>query len=607
MATMPPSRVNKRVPKGRVYESEAPMQQQHFPRRRKIVRANCNPLHNTRRRDAGKATKTASQQTLTQIDFIHTTPSANDDYGDGIERQGQTEVEFGECRPAKRRRKTNPRRIPKLAGQDTLTQLDFVKLSRPRADTTDYNVWLETSVGETKPDEEHGVKEEFPSDNDRSPPRTASPTNASAKRHDMPAKTRTLRKNGRRKGESTLPSITVPKCTSLNSDAAPRSPLSDLSPNKPPSKTSPMKYQNKKTKRDSHDSRTTTIRKSPNLTPPQIIKRKQILAIANSDSEDTDEGSDNDENHLSKNSTVIIKVQKYRPYPANEHSGPEAENRAHKSQSPSPSSLPTSPTSNMPPVRATFSPEEILDSEPARAASSQAGDIVKLEESSPPTYQTNSIANTISETTEARTHTEVPPNEQGRNLDSNENDSLSVSFTRDSPTTRKKRPHRQDAEQSYSILPTPLSQATTVDPDTPNASSSLPARSVRSMQSIHSTQLLPSSLRQESSLDQQYQEKQQQRHEPEPHRLTEASNILNNETNVNDENTRGPDNGAGESHIYSSSDWNATCDLDGEGICGHDSYSLPSSPVEVVTAENLLPESLMAFSIPAPPSYSRML
>ena len=609
---MPPSRVNKRAPKGRVYESEAPMQQQYFPRRRKIVRVNHSPLQSTRRRDAGRATKTASQQTLTQIDFVHTTSSAYNDYGDGIERQGQIEDEWEESRPAKRRRKNNPRDIPKLMGQDTLTQLDFVKLSRQPADATDYDVWLETSIGEPKTGEEHSIKEEFPDDHNRSVTEIASPTNTSIKRHNAPKQTRILRKNARRKGEQILSPITVPTHTALNSDPAPRSPLSDLSPNKPPSKTSSIKVQNKKSKTNNHKMRITRICESTSLSPPQTTKRKQVLAVANSDSEDIDEASENDGNSQSKNSTVIVKVQKYRPYTVNKHPGPVAENQIHKCHSPPPTSSPANLALSMPPATAAFTQEEILDSESARAASSQADDVVKLEESSPSTYQINGIANTLSDTSEIHMPSEVPHNEHSHSVIANDDDSLPVLLSPGSPTTRKKRPQRQDQEQSYSILPTPLSQATTVDPDTPNASS---VRSGRSMRSMQSMQLLPSSLRQESSLDQQEQEKQQQqqqqrqrRHESEQHSLTKFPDILNVETIVSDNCSGRCDDGADENHTYGGSDWNATNDLDGEGIGGYDDrYSLPSSPVDVVTAENLLPESLMAFSIPPPPSYSRML
>ena len=614
VTAMPPSRVCKRVPKGRVYESEVSMKQQHFPPRRKIARVNHNPLTGTRRRDVGKATKTTSQQTLTQIEFVHTTPSMHDHCGDEMERQGQIDNEWEENRPAKRRRKTNSRRIPKLAGQDTLTQLDFVKVSRQPADATAYDVWLETSIGGPEPGEEHSIKQECPNDVNRSLTEIVSPTNSSANRYDASQRTKTLRKNVRHKGEPRLSPITVSTYTVLNSDAAPRSPLSDLSPNKPPSKISHTKDQIKESRKSNPEKRTTaTMRESISPVLPKSTKRKQILAVANSDSEDADESSDNDGKYQSENSTVIIKVQNYRAYSANERPGPVAENPTHKCRSLPPSSSPTTLTSHMPATNATFTQEEILDSESARVASSHAGDDNNPEEPSLATYQINSMPNTLSETSEIHTHPEVSRNEQGHNKDSNDHDSLPAPVSPKSPKTRKKRPQKQDSEQSHSILPTPLSQATTVDPDTPNASS---ARSVRSIRSIQSIQPPSSSLRQESSLDQQEQEKelqqqlqQQQRHEPKKYSLAKLSKTGSSQTVLSDDNFGRHDTGANENQIitHGGSDWNTTHDLDEGGIDGYGSYSLPSSPVDVVTAENLLPESLMAFSIPPPPSYSRLL
>ena len=622
MPTLATPRVRKRVPEGRVYESEAPLQQKHFSHRRKTVRVN-RDCEGGREHGAGRTARFASQQTLTQIDFVHVGSGTNAQYGDGSEGQYQIEDACVESRPTKRRRKANSRRISKLAGQETLTQLDFVKIMRQSANGTDYDVWLEETAGDPEHNQEERVKVECPDENDGALKETASPTSKPAAGHYASKKSRVTRKKCQRGDISSLSPITVPARVPLNSDSATRSPLSDLSPNKPPSKTSRTKVKNKAYKGGSRKNRIPAIRESLSPSPPQPSKRKQILAIANSDSEDPDENSDNNETLRSDDTTIIIRRQDRRPYSAYNHSKVDVKNQSYTCRSPL---LPSSSTTLSKDVPTTngkaFKHEEILDSEPARAAFSQAPGDVTAEDLSPTVSKVHASMNILSSGNQPdkfpdtlRTDLDQSEHLKVANLSpasASASTSTSTSTSQSAREQTQKQPlkdlQRQDLEQSQFILPTPLSQATTVDPDTLNASSP----SARSRRSI---QLPPSSLCQGSSPDhqgQQRQEIQQHHHQHRRHQVdqyipTKPFSANSSDSNLSSDGLERRGDNANESYTHQDANDNGTYDLDEGGTGGYESCSLPSSPFRVVTAESLLPESLMAFSIPRPPSFPRML
>ena len=642
MPASPAPRVRKRVPKDRVYESEAPLQQKYFPHRRKIARVCRDWEKKTIARERAHkraAARFESQQTLTQIDFVHMNAGARDGddaEGQSCEEDGQGE-EWEESRPAKRRKKANPRRIPKLAGQETLTQLDFVKrMHKPDSDGAEYNVWLEEPAGDVEEqDSRQGIKIEREEGNGRSLEEIASPTSMPLAGDDASKRIRSTRKKRQRQGPTPVSPITVPARISANHDSATRSPLSDISPNKPSSRTSPAKAKNKAFRKSPRKKRIPAIRESLSPQTTQVHKRKQILAIANSDSEDPDENSDNDDTFRLDDTPVIIRLPGYRPYSTYKDRPLETRNHARTSPSLQPQKSAYTVGRGYPTTDAkAFTHDEILDSESARAISSQAPYDAIAEDNSPITQETLCSANGLSITNQANELSAPICTKQNQSehakRTSSSSSSLPTSPSVSPPTCqtvpkqiqKQKPPQKQDLEQSQSILPTPLSQATTVDPDSSNAAPQpQPSSSPSSARSRRSIQPAPSSLRQKSSPE----------HQQGSAKLASPNNDNNANNNnqailISSDGLEEQTNTTNESFVHRRTfDDNGTFDLDDDDhdddddddvddddddddiVVNEGSYSIPSSPTGVITAENLLPESLMAFSIPRPPSLPHML